>query len=342
MASDNTHTGKMMKERCAKMSRISQIFLAAAVLLAMAACDRTLKSPSPPVIPAVPPGKPYALAYDFEDGRVPEIKPLAANGKFTVNFLGITDEKAFRGGKSFKFQVTIESGTYFTWVIPFKVSAEDRLKLSCRYQMDSTGKGTFGPGVVLRYPAIASADGADFFDWASSTGGGWTELSVDLKAFAKNRITNRGWEIQPSQVGAEVEGMVICFRGTVPGERITLYIDELVVEGETRELPEEFSRRTMEQWLPVKAKHLAAIEKMQEAIRYDTQFLAACANPSQAAALLQQAARTRLTAWSAIAQAAAKRGYLLNEEVAAAGDHQETIHNLMANVSMLDGYDFSK
>jgi hypothetical protein len=291
---------------------------------------------------AAPPVKPFALKYDFEDGRALDIKPLSANGKFTVNAMGITDEKAFSGGKSFKFEVTCESGNYFTWLIPFNVSAEGRLKMSCRYQVASTGKGTFGPGVLLHYPAIGSADGPDFFDWVNSTGGGWTWLTTDLTAFAKNRITSGGWEVQPDQVAADVKGLVLCFRGTSPGERITLYIDDFTVEGETQELTGDFNQRAVEQWLPVKEKHFVAIRKMQDAISYDSRFLSACANPSPVAAFLQQAAQSRLTDWSVIAQAAAKRGYLLNKEIEAAGRHEERLNNLMSNIAMLDGYDFTK
>ena len=44
--------------------------------------------------------KPFAFKYDFEDGRTLDIKPLVANGKFTVNFMGITAEKAFIAAKT--------------------------------------------------------------------------------------------------------------------------------------------------------------------------------------------------------------------------------------------------
>jgi hypothetical protein len=123
---------------------------------------------------------------------------------------------------------------------------------------------------------------------------------------------------------------------------MTLYIDDLLVEGETQEMTEDFNRRAVEQWLPVKEKHLAAIKKMEDTISYDSRFLAAYANPSQAAALFQQAARTHLADWSVIAQAAVKRGYVLNKESAEAGQHEARINRLMSNIAMLDGYDFTK
>ncbi|MEI8247028.1 MAG: hypothetical protein WCI51_14440 [Lentisphaerota bacterium] len=289
--------------------------------------------------------KPFALKYDFEDGRFPAIKPLAANGKFTVNSMGITDEKAFSGAKSFKFEITVESGNYFTWLIPFNVSAEGRLKMSYRYQVATTGKGKFGPGVSFHYPCIGSVDKVDFFDWVNSTGGGWTWLDIDLTSFAKNRIIRRdggGWKIQPTQVMADVKGMVICFDNMSPGERITLYIDDFMVEGETQEMTEDFNRLAVEQWLPVKEKHSAIIKKMQDAISYDYWFLETCANTSQSAALLQQTARTHLTAWAAITQTATKRGYVLNKEIAEADQHEAKVNSLMANVFMLKGYDFTK
>src|SRR3989339_2083203 len=61
--------------------------------------------------------KPFAFVRDFEDGAALDIKPTVANGKYTVNFMGVTDEKAFAGAKSFKLQITAESGNYYAWLI---------------------------------------------------------------------------------------------------------------------------------------------------------------------------------------------------------------------------------
>jgi hypothetical protein len=205
----------------------------------------------------------------------------------------------------------------------------------------TTGKGSFGPGVSLCYPALGSANGPDFFDWVNSTDGGWTWKTIDLTAFAKGRIM-RAWEIKPDQVAASVDGIVICFRGMASGERMTLYLDDLMVAGETQELTEDFNRRAVDLWRPVRENHLGIIQKMQATISNDCRFLSAYTNLSSAAALFQQVARTNLADWGAIAQSAAIRGYLLAKEVADAGQHDERINDLMANVVMLDGYDFQK
>lgn len=315
----------------------------AAIFVVWLAAVSALHASAAPV-PAV---KPIAFKYDFEDGRALDIKPLMANGKFKVDFMGITAEKAFTGSNSFKFEVSVESGNYFRWIIPFKTTAEGRLNLSCRYQVATTAKGTFGPGVSLGYPAISSANGVDFFTWVNSTDGGWTWLMIDLAAFAKSRITRAGHafsalEIQPSRVAGSVDGLVICFNGMTSGERMTLYLDDLAVEGETQELTEDFNRRAIDLWRPVREKHLAAIQKMQGTISNDCRFLSAYTNLSSAAELFQQVARTNLADWGVIAQSAAKRGYLLEKEVVTAGRHDERINDLMANVAMLDGYDFQK
>ena len=287
----------------------------------------------------VPAATPFAIKYDFEDGRLPELNPFTANGKFSVNSMGITAEKAFAGEKSLKFEVTAESGSHFTWLIPIAAPTENCLRLSCRYQVAATGKNSFGPGALLCYPAIASANGVDYFTWSKDTGGGWTWLTVDLTAFAKGRITRDGWEIQPGQVAAYMKGLVVCFTGMAPGERITLYIDDLVVEGETQAMTEEFSRRGVDQWRSVKEKHLDAIRKMEDTIAADQRFLAAYPDSSSATALFQRTARADMEAWLAITQSAGKRGYFLTKEIEAAGRREERLYRLMANVAMLDAYD---
>ena len=84
------------------------------------------------------------------------------------------------------------------------------------------------------------------------------------------------------------------------------------------------------------------IQTMQETISNDCRFLSAYTNVSPAAGLFYQVARTTLKDWGAIAQLAAKRGYLLTKEVTSVARHNEQINGLMANVVMLDGYDFQK
>ena len=287
---------------------------------------------------SVPDARPLVLRNDFEDGQAPVLKPLVANGKFTINSMGVTSDKAFTGVKSLKFEVTAESGNYYTWLIPFEAPAEGRLRLSCRYRFSTTGKGKFGPGVQLRYPAIASACGPDFFDWKNSTDGGWTWLDIDLEAFARNRVANRGWEIRPEQVVATVEGMVLCLNSMAPGERATLYIDDLVVEGGAGELSAELEREAIERWRPVKERHAAALQRMRREIDADSRFLAARSDLSPAAKLLQQTTQARLAEWSAMEQAASKRGYLTSKEAEDARRLEERINNLMANVAMLEGH----
>lgn len=272
---------------------------------------------------------------------MPELKSLTANGKFTVNFTGITTEKAFAGGKSFKYEVTSEGGIYFTTLIPFTVPTEGPLNLSCRYQVASTGKGKFGPGTLLIYPAISTADGVDFFDWKNSTDGGWTWLTTDLTAFAKHRITSSGWAIQPDQVLATVKGLVICFTGMTPGERMTLYIDDLMVDGAGENVTGEFNSRAAEQWHPVKEKHLQTIQTMQKSIQNDGQAMAGYTNRSSAAMFLHQRVRANLTERVAITQTAAKRQYLLAKEVADIYRHEDRCNRLLSNMAMLDGYDFN-
>ena len=298
-------------------------YLAATLLLA--SCVGTERATKPPL-----------LARGFEDGQAPALKPLVANGKFTVDAQCVTPEKAFSGGKSFKFEVTAGSGNYYTWLIPFTAPAEGKLRLSCRYQFSTTGKGRFGPGALLRYPAIASASGADFFDWKNSTDGGWTWLGIDLEAFARNRVASRGWEIPPERVAATVDGMVLCLNSMAPGERATLYIDDLVVEGGATG-PSDL--QAVELWRPVRERHQAELQRMRREIDGDTRFLAARPASSSSAKLFQQVARAKLAEWSALERAATGRGYLQAKEVAEASRIEVRVNALMANVAELDGRD---
>jgi hypothetical protein len=74
--------------------------------------------------------KPFIIENDFETGVPLDIKPLLANGKYKVNFSGITEEASLSGKKSFKLEITAETGNYYAWLIPFKVSTEGKLQIS--------------------------------------------------------------------------------------------------------------------------------------------------------------------------------------------------------------------
>lgn len=289
--------------------------------------------------------RPFKVEYDFEDGRAPEIVPHISTGNFTVNFMGITDEKAFSGRNSFKFDVTFESGHYFTWLIPVEAGLDGKMELSMRYSVETTGGASFGPGVSLVYPATPSANGVDFFTWASSTDGGWRWLRRDLSYFARNRIVRHrhamsAHEIRHEQVLASMRGLIICLRGMQPGERVILRIDDLSVKGEASGATEEFDRRAVALWEPVGEKHSMLAGKIRDAVSDGRNFLSSTETRSPVESFLRDEALEELDKLAGIADDASGRGYFRSMEAEEAKRRESRVYGLIANMTMLRGYNF--
>ncbi|MCK4244853.1 MAG: hypothetical protein KAX20_04430 [Candidatus Omnitrophica bacterium] len=190
--------------------------------------------------------EPFLYTQDFE-GEVDPVKFWCSNGEYTVNFKGLTEEKAFSGKKSFKLDVTVKKGSYFYWQIPLPpVPAEGRLKLSGRII-----GGKLGCNFYIA-PDISTGTGR----WSGTADAGeWRLVEADLikrgKQIAAGLAPRFAWGAEAGNVGIYVDKIGIY--GGRKGQRVVVYVDDLKIEGEIP-AKADYAKEVQRRWSLVKER----------------------------------------------------------------------------------------
>lgn len=194
----------------------------------------------------------YTQGFEEKD----PVKFYMANGEYTVNFKGLTEEKVFSGKKSFKLDVTFgENCSYAYWKIPVRVPAEGQLKYSGRIFLgeESTGRKT-NLGVSYHHKPLF---GGCHVWLLSVCKGKWMALSQrDIVKEGKSsarRLAKRVWGCSPENLSPYLEGCTIFLRGK-EGSRFVVYLDDIKIEGEDIPTEEAFRQEKAKRWAPVKER----------------------------------------------------------------------------------------
>ena len=98
-------------------------------------------------------GKPFVYSLGFESGADPVQFWTSYKKRYTVNFKGVTDEKAHSGTRSLKLDVTFDETSRFLWRIPMarKVPAAGKLQFSGHLLLGegTTAEATLGASFAL-------------------------------------------------------------------------------------------------------------------------------------------------------------------------------------------------
>ena len=203
--------------------------------------------------------QPYLYVQDFE-GEEDPVSFWGTNGKYTVNFKGLTEEKAFSGKKSFKLDVSFQEGSYFYWSIPVTVPAEGKLKFSARLLVggETTGHAGFGVNVNTSFPAASGC-------WAFSTFGStgeWGLIEEDVVNFVKKKVD----KLTPKQLWGATGDNVCIYVDRIgfflfgrPGKRVVVYVDDIKLKGE---VPGEVSYKQ-----EIQKRRAPYVQKFNEQIR---------------------------------------------------------------------------
>ncbi|HOV22248.1 MAG TPA: hypothetical protein PLW95_06165 [bacterium] len=197
--------------------------------------------------------KKYIYTEDFEEKD--PVKFWTSNGKYTINFKGLTDEKAFSGKQSFKLDITFEEGNFFYWCIPVKVPAEGELKFSGSILLGEETTGSAGLGVnVIFPPTWYSSCGS--FDTYGTTKGEWKLIEGDLVKYGKETaegvFKQHVWWVSGKDVGVYVDRVGIFLYGS-SGKRVVVYVDDIKIEGEVP-TEESYKQEIERRWSVVKTR----------------------------------------------------------------------------------------
>ena len=212
----------------------------------------------------------FSYVEDFE-AKDP-VHAWASNGKCEVNFKGITDEKALTGKKSFKLDITINSGSYHYWSVPVRVPCEGKLKFSGNIFVAECKGASVGLGINYVFPptthsgcGVLNTLNKPTKEWKLQEEPNLVERGV---ASAASVVPRHVAIATGDNVGAYVSLWGIMIYGRA-GARLVIYVDDVRIEGEA---PTEaaYDAQVRKRWQSHKAKfqkQLAEWRKRLQVVR---------------------------------------------------------------------------
>ena len=174
---------------------------------------------------------PFRYHEGFEDKD--PVKFWVSNGKYEINFKGVTDEDARTGSKSFKLDVTLKSGSYFYWQIPVRVPVAGSLRLSGWIKTSEPSNARVGIGPNYHFPPTRHS-GCGPMETVTNTKGQWREISGELVEEGKGSADSIMRRYVAGASGEDVTvfldrcGIFVLGR---KGKRVVCYIDDITIEG---------------------------------------------------------------------------------------------------------------
>ncbi len=216
------------------------------------------------------PTEPFLYTQDFE-----EMDPVdfhtTCSAKHTVNFKGLTEEKAFSGKKSFKLDITLHEGRYVIALVPLhskKVPIEGKLNFSGRVLVGEQSTGRVSLNFCNMVPYLRTGGAPMFVSKLGPTNGEWKLVEGDMVKLNKksvNGIAKGFCGVTGDNLSARLNSIFVYLYGK-KGTRVVVYLDNFKIEGEvpTKEAyQEEIERR----WAPVKERTEEKILSWEKSLR---------------------------------------------------------------------------
>lgn len=177
----------------------------------------------------------YRYFNGFEEANAAPFTQWAKNSDVTVNFMGVTDEKAAGGKKSFKIDITFNSGTYYYVSLPLNVPCEGDIVFKCSLFIDKASTVRAIPGLDFLFPPTKDSGvyrcqeldtvhaWMNYRDEAIVPAGKKSSLSFFRKANTPG--------LNPDTGGKIIDRIGLLITGGAPGKRIIAYIDDVELHG---------------------------------------------------------------------------------------------------------------
>ena len=276
----------------------------------------------------------FSYHESFESGKDP-FKLWRSNGKFTIGFKGVTDDKAYSGKKSFKVDVTEVHGdtldpatrhSRYYWYIPLpKLPVEGDFRFSAWIHSD--------PGLIAgKYPARSThqmglkyrtlakeAELAGQVSMGQYHGipgreykAGWKLIEGDvvrkIKADVAATIPNRLAGAAYGDLGVCVDGIYLMMDAR-PAEGGVIYVDDIRIEAKIPSL-QAFKKETARRWNNIKEMYKQRIELWENLIDRRRKELDGLPDPSGNAQKMKAIAQIILEKTVKDVAEGNERGYL--------------------------------
>lgn len=265
------------------------------IMLFFCACALALPLMAHTAGAAAMPMEKFSYTVDFETAD--PVKFWTGSKDYTVNFKGLTDEKAPGGKKCFKLDITFKSGAYIYWHIPMPkpVPAEGDLKFTGSVLLggETTARRVeIGPSYA--YPPSTVEDTCPQM-YSSTVNEKWLPMQGDLVEIAQTVDVSRwtwGSNLQPSNTGRYLTDMLVRLYGK-SGERMVVYLDDFKVEGEVP-ASAEYAREIAGRWAPIKAQVDKKTDEWERALDQNEEAIKDTAAKTEAAERIKKDALDKI------------------------------------------------
>ena len=192
---------------------------------------------------APPTRAPFLYQQGFE-GKTPTFTHWASNGEAEIVFSGPSEEKAFTGKRSYKFEIEIKSGSYHYYGVPMSVACDGKLAMSARIWVGDETTARVGFGTNMEYPPTRHS-GCRSESFTKPTKG-WKTTTADLvergQEGADSVLRRHTTHLTGKNAGAVLDRWSLFIYGK-PGDRAVVYVDDVELKGEVPE------RKAYEGWI---------------------------------------------------------------------------------------------
>ena len=200
--------------------------------------------------------EPFRYTQGFESDTDPVRFWTSYKKKYTVNFEGVTDEKARSGRRSFKLDVTFDEPSRFLWQIPLsrRVPAAGELEFSGFILLGEETTALATIGVSFALPPTRHSGCTAWGALVQTTDGQWRGFEDELVSRGREKadliVGLNNWGVEGKNVSPVVERIIIDVRAEA-GQRVVLYVDDLELKGRVPS-DEAYRKETDARWAAFK------------------------------------------------------------------------------------------
>ena len=307
------------------------IVLTAGVLAAFTA-TRASADPAKPAAQT----EPFVYSEDFESGNDPVQFWMSYEKKYTVNYKGVTEERACSGRRSFKLDVTFDESSRFLWQIPMpaKVPVGGKLTFTGHLLIGAGTTAEAALGVSFALPPTHHGGCTAPYTSYTSTDGEWKSVGGDFVQRSRDVAGNIAGHfhagLRGENLGVMLERIILDLRGKA-GDRVVLYVDDLEIRGVVP-TADAFQAETAARWAPAKAAFDQAVASWDTQLRDAEQKLVSLTGLSPRAREFHQDLLMRIRKHRDKLRAIDQRGYMNRAEKPELDSFVAALHRADANI----------
>lgn len=183
----------------------------------------------------------YRYFNGFEEDADAPYTQWAKNSDVTIHTMGVTTEKAASGKRSFKIDLTFNSGSYYYVSLPINVPCEGDIVFKCSMYIDGSSTVRAIPGLNFQFPPTKDS-GVFRCEGGADKVNAWIPYREEAVVSAGRKSSTSFFRkaktpgLTPETGGKIIDRIGVLVTGGSPGKRVTVYIDDVELHGTLPEI----------------------------------------------------------------------------------------------------------